>query len=103
PRLSLWMPSEAIAHPLAREVMEKLQSLRRRSNATTPHDLLSQAIDVLRVRPILLQRYRRRAERALANVDLFLDSARPYAVRGMRAFADAMTATWEDETRAVEG
>lgn len=103
PRLSLWMASEAIAHPLAREVMEKLQALRRRANATTPHDLLSQAIDVLRVRPILLQRYQRRAERALANVDLFVDSARPYAVRGMRAFADAMTTTWEDEARAVEG
>ena len=77
--------------------------MRRRANATTPHDLLSQAIDVLRVRPILLQRHRNQAERALANVDLYLSFSRAYAVRGLRAFAETMTAAWTDESRAVEG
>ena len=67
------------------------------------HDLLSQAVDVLRVRPILLQRHGGQAERALANVDLYLSFSRAYAVRGLRAFADAMTAAWTDESRAVEG
>src|SRR3954452_2503275 len=43
-----------------------------------------------RVRPILQQRHHAHAERALANVDLFLDLARPYAVRGLAAFAEAM-------------
>ena len=58
---------------------------------------------MLRVRPILLRRHRGQAERALANVDLYLGFGRAYAVRGLRAFAEAMTAAWSDEARAVEG
>ncbi|MCY4428879.1 MAG: UvrD-helicase domain-containing protein [Rhodospirillales bacterium] len=103
PRLDLGVAPEAIKNPLARDIMEKLQALQRRVNATTPHALLSQAVDVLRVRPILLRRHRGQAERALANVDLYLSYSRAYAVRGLRAFAEAMTAAWSDETRAVEG
>ena len=103
PRLDLRVAPEAIAHPHARDIIEKLQALRRQVNATTPHALLSQAIDVLRVRPIMLRRHRGQAERALANVDLYLSFSRAYAVRGLRAFAEAMTAAWSDEARAVEG
>ena len=103
PRLDIGVEPEAVAHPLARDIVEKLQSLRRGAHATTPHDLLSQAVDVLRVRPILLQRHGGQAERALANVDLYLSFSRAYAVRGLRAFAEAMTAAWTDESRAVEG
>ena len=103
PRLALGIESETVQHPLARDILEKLQTLRRRVNSTTPHDLLSQAIDVLRVRPILLQRHRGQAERALANVDLYLSLTRAFGVRGLRAFAEAMTAAWTDEARAVEG
>ena len=103
PRLDLRVAPEDIPHRYARDIVEKLQALRRRVNATTPHDLLSQAIDVLRVRPILLQRHRDQAERALANVDLYLSFSRGYSVRGLRAFAEAMTAAWSDATRAVEG
>ncbi len=58
---------------------------------------------MLRVRPILLQRHREQAERALANVDLYLSLTHAYGVRGLRAFAEAMTAAWTDESRAVEG
>ena len=103
PRFDLGVDPEHIGQPIARDVIEKLQALRRRVNATTPHDLLSQAVDVLRVRPILLQRHRGQAERALANVDLYLSLSRPLAVRGLRAFAETMAAAWADETRAVEG
>ena len=103
PRLDLGVAPDAIAHDHARDIVEKLQALRRRVNATTPHALLSQAVDVLRVRPILLGRHRGQAERALANVDLYLSFSRAYAVRGLRAFAEAMTAAWSDEARAVEG
>ena len=80
PRLDIGVEPEAVSHPLARDIVEKLQSLRRGANATTPHDLLSQAVDVLRVRPILLQRHGGQAERALANVDLYLSFSRAYAV-----------------------
>ena len=103
PQLDLRVAAEDIPHLYARDIIEKLQALRRRVNATTPHDLLSQAVDVLRVRPILLQRHRDQAERALANVDLYLSFSRGYSVRGLRAFAEAMTAAWSDATRAVEG
>ncbi len=103
PRLDLGVGPDEIANPLARDIVEKLQALQRRVNATTPHALLSQAVDVLRVRPILLRRHRGQAERALANVDLYLGFSRAYAVRGLRAFAEAMTAAWSDEARAVEG
>ena len=103
PRLDLGVAPEEIGNPLARDIVETLQALQRRANATTPHALLSQAVDVLRVRPILLRRHRGQAERALANVDLYLGFSRAYAVRGLRAFAEAMTAAWSDEARAVEG
>lgn len=102
-RLDLSVDSEAIEHPLAQQVLQKLQSLARRQNSTTPHELLSQAVDVLRIRPILRERHQGQAERALANVDLYLSLSTRYAVRGLRAFAEAMTNAWEDEARAVEG
>lgn len=103
PRLDLNVDAKLIVHPLAREVIERLQSLSRRGNSTTPHELLSKAVDVMRVRPVLLERHRGQAERALANVDLYLSLSTGYAVRGLRTFAEAMTAAWSDEARAVEG
>lgn len=103
PRLTIHLDPQAIEHGHAREIIEKLQALRRGINGTTPHYVLAQAIDVLRVRPILLQRHGGQAERPLANVDLFLSLAQPYAVRGLKAFADAMTAAWEGKVRSVEG
>ena len=103
PRLDLGVDPAAVVHPLARDVIERLQALQKRANSTTPHDLLSQAVDVLRVRPVLLERHRGQAERALANVDLYLSLAVSYAVRGLRTFSEAMTAAWADEARAVEG
>ncbi len=103
PRLDLGVDPTTVAHPLAREIIEKLQTLYRRSNSTTPHELLSQAVDVMRVRPLLLERHRGQAERALANIDLYLSLSTGYAVRGLRAFAETMTAAWTDEARAVEG
>ncbi|SAL05558.1 ATP-dependent DNA helicase Rep [Caballeronia calidae] len=102
-RLDLAVDSEAIAHPLARDMIGKLQALAKRSHVTTPHDLLSQAIDVMRVRHVLRERHGREAERALANVDLYLGLSTDYAVRGLGAFAEAMTLAWSDEEKAVEG
>ena len=102
-RLDLGVPAANITHPHARDIIEKLQMLARKANATTPYALLCEAVDVLRVRPILLQRYQGQIERALANLDLYLSFSRAFAIRGLRAFAETMTAAWEDESRAVEG
>jgi ATP-dependent exoDNAse (exonuclease V) beta subunit len=103
PRLDLGVDTNSIGSPLAQIIIEKLQSLARLANSTTPYELLSQAVDVMRVRPILLDRHRGQAERALANVDLYLSLAAGFAVRGLRAFAEAMASAWADEARAVEG
>lgn len=103
PRLDLNVDSADIAHPFACGIIEKLQALYRRGNSTTPHKLLSQAVDVMRVRPLLVNRHQGQAERALANVDLYLSLSTGYAVRGLRAFAKAMTEAWTEGTRAVEG
>jgi len=103
PRLDLGVDPATIGHPMARDALETLQALYRRGNSTTPHELLSHAVDALRMRPLLLERHRGQAERALANVDLYLSLSTAYAVRGLRAFAEAMTAAWIDEARAVEG
>ena len=81
-RLGISVPPDAVSNPYVRDIIEKLQALRRRVNGTTPHELLSQAVDVLRIRPILLQRHRGQAERALANVDLYLNFSPP--LRGER-------------------
>ncbi|WP_339913386.1 UvrD-helicase domain-containing protein [uncultured Brevundimonas sp.] len=102
-KLDLGVEAAGIAHALARRVIETLQALQRRVHSTTPHDLLSQAVDALRVRPLLLQRHQGQAERALANVDLYLSMTAGFAVRGLRAFSETMTAAWTDEARAVEG
>ena len=103
PPLNLSVLAGSIKDPYARDIVEKLQSLSKRAALSTPHDILSQAIDILRVRPLLVLRHRGQAERALSNVDLYVSLAAAYSVRGLRAFAEAMTAAWSDEARAVEG
>lgn len=103
PRIHLNLKTDFIDNLYAKDIFEKLQTLCRRAASTTPHDLLSQAIDFLRVRPILKHRHHGQAERVLANVDLFLSMSRAYSVKGLRAFAEAMTRAWSDESRTPEG
>ena len=101
--LNLYIDPAAIKNPYARDVVERLKSLRKSANSVTPHMILSQAIDFLRVRPILSLRHGMQSERALSNVDLYLSFTRPYATRGLRAFSEAMTLAWEEESRQAEG
>ena len=68
-----------------------------------PDDHPLKAVEELRVRPILEQRHPRAAERALSNVDLFLELTRPYAVRGLKAFAGDMRRSWEESASQAEG
>lgn len=94
---------DEVSHPIAREVISTLAALRRASRHTTPYDLLSRAVEELRVRPILNARHQGNAERALANVDRYLEMSRPYSIRGLRAFSDTMRRAWEDSERMGEG
>jgi ATP-dependent exoDNAse (exonuclease V) beta subunit len=102
-RLRLWTDAAEISHPLAAEVVRILQGLGRRAYQTSPFDILSAAVEELHVRAILAQRHSRYVERALANVERFLEMAKPYSVRGLRVFADDMTRLWEEGEREVEG
>ena len=101
--LNLWTPPEQIGHDLARSVLKKLQEIGRRARSTTPFILLADAASALNVRPQLRQRFKAGPERTLANVDLYLEMARAYDVRGLRAFARDMRANWEEAVRQVEG
>ena len=92
-----------VPHELARSVLEILQSLQRRARSTTPYTLLADAVSAMNVRPQLRPRFKTGAERAIANVDLFLEMSRAYDVRGLRAFARDMRANWDEATRQVEG
>jgi exodeoxyribonuclease-5 len=103
PKLRLYVDVAHVSHPVARLVLERLQALAKGALGTTPHDILSQAVDAIMLRPVVQQRHDGHAERALANIDLFLEMSRPFAVRGLRAFATAMKVAWEGRTRTVEG
>jgi ATP-dependent exoDNAse (exonuclease V) beta subunit len=102
-RLRLWTKADEINHPLAAEVIQVLQGLGRQAYQTSPFDILSAAVEELRVRAILAQRHPRYVERAIANVERFLEMAKPYSVRGLRVFADDMTRLWVEGEREVEG
>ena len=101
--LRLWTPPEDVAQPLLRETLAILQALARSAGGTTPFVLLSQAVEELQVRSILRRRHDRTAERALANLDQFLEAARAYDMRGLLAFARSMTVQWKDAQRTMEG
>ena len=103
PQLGLWTPIEEIRHELAHSILERLQALARRARSTTPYLLLADAVEQFNVRAQLRQRFRASAERALANVDLYLEMARAYDVRGLRGFARDMRGNWEEAARQVEG
>jgi exodeoxyribonuclease-5 len=91
--LDLRTDAAEVHHELARSVLEILQWLRRRARGTTPYMLLADAIAALNMRAQLRQRFKAGAERAIANVDLYLEIARAYDVRGLAAFARDMRAT----------
>ena len=103
PRFTLWTEAEDVTDNLAGGILRVLQGLARRARSTTPFGILAAAIEELRMRPILKQRHPGGAERALANVDLFLEMARPYGARGLRAFATDMRMKWENADAEMEG
>ena len=101
--LHLWTDRETVSHPVLNRGLEVLQNLARRARLTTPYQLVAEAIEELNVRPILRARYRRGAERALANVELFLEMARAYDGRGLMAFVESLRTSWEDAEKQIEG
>lgn len=103
PMLSLWMELPATADPVLRSRLQILADLAKRKGSVTPHLLLCRAVEEMGVRAVLRQRGGRVAERALSNVDLFLEMTRAYEVRGLKAFSDAMRRAWEDGEKELDG
>ncbi|MGG5819369.1 UvrD-helicase domain-containing protein [Falsiroseomonas sp. HW251] len=103
PMLSLRMELPATADPVLRGRLQILVDLAKRKSKMTPHLLLCQAVEEMGVRAVLRQRGGRVAERALANVDLYLEMSRAYEVRGIKAFSDAMRQAWEDGEKELDG
>jgi len=93
-RLTLFTPPEQIGDEAARAVMAVLLDLRRRVRTTTPFLLLAEALERLRVRATLAARGADQAARTLANLDLLMERARGYGVRGFRQFARDLNADW---------
>lgn len=101
---SVATPLDEICDPDAREVVADLVALRRRARFTSPAQLLGEAIERLGVRvAISLRDDPRHAAAATANIDVILERASHYGVRGLRRFAADLHADWRDNREAREG
>lgn len=97
------MDISLLSNTLLIDAMSKLESLRGEAEHSTPHALLNKAVDVFMIRPKITARFHGNPERQLSNVDRYLEMCRPYSVRGLRTFSDAMRSAWEDSDRIEEG
>ena len=102
PKLNLNTRLDAIEHEYARDILSKLSILHKQRHEKTPYALLSQAVDLLHIRPLLQQRYGSYVDQALANVERFLGFSRAYDTRGIRSFADSMKANWKKDVEEAE-
>lgn len=103
PRFSLLTDPSDVTHPVARRILSILQGLRARARATTPALLLAEAVERLAVRPILAAREGDRSARAAANLEAFIERARPYGVKGLKRFVRDVTKDWSQGVAASEG
>ena len=102
-RFQLRTRVDEVAHPLARDVLAKLQDLHRLGAELTPMQLLAYAIERLNLRVVMAARHGQRNARALANLDAIVELARPYGVAGLRAFALDLQRGWQRKRRHPEG
>lgn len=93
------MEAGAMAHPVLAGLLATLRQLRIAGASSSPETLLVEAIERLRVRAALATRYADGGARAQANLDALVRRARPYAVRGLAAFAAMLQAKWSDVLR----
>lgn len=103
PRFSILTDPDSVPHPLAKETLILLRDLWRRATSTSPMPLLSDAMERLHVRAVLTSREGERSNRALANIDVFLELARTYDVRGLKQFVRDVTRDWSQREPRAEG
>lgn len=93
--ITLLTPLDQVSHPVARDALKVLGDLSRRGLKTTPFLILAEAIDGLHVRAKLAARGSDQSTRALANLDLLMERARRYGVRGLKQLAIDISADWQ--------
>lgn len=86
-----------VPHPVAHSAMKIIQELWRRRRGTTPHALLSEAIERLRVIPSIAGRDANQRARSLGNINALLERARSYHVRGLKQLAIDLGSEWDSE------
>jgi ATP-dependent exoDNAse (exonuclease V) beta subunit len=97
-------PLEDITDPAACAIVGELQALRRRARFTSPAQLMGEAIERLGVRiAVSLRDDPRHAAAATANIDVILERAARYAVRGLRRLAADLHADWSESRDGREG
>jgi ATP-dependent exoDNAse (exonuclease V) beta subunit len=78
-----------------RRVMDILQDLWRKRRGTTPHTLLSEALERLRAIPSMALRSLEQRGRTLANLQSLLERSRAYHVRGLKQLAIDLSVEWD--------
>ena len=98
-RLSVTVEPSVVDHPVLADLLANLQHLRKAATMLTPEAVLVEAVERLRVRAALALRSGDRGALAQANLDALLGRARPFAIRGLAAFAAELQAKWADVQR----
>jgi CRISPR-associated exonuclease Cas4 len=93
-RFSMRTDPSAVSQPVAQDALSILRDLKRRAFATTPALLLSEAVERLAIRALLVARESNRISRADANVEQFLELARSYGMRGLKRFVHDVANEW---------
>ena len=103
PRFTVTTPLERVVHPVARRTLSILQDLRRRARTTPPALMLEAAAESLFLRPILASREQDDRARAAANIEVLIERARSYEVKGLRAFVRDIGRDWRANAPYTEG
>lgn len=103
PALNIYTDPALVRHKLVREVLSVLRDLRLRMRTTSPAVLLTEGVERLNIRAVLMSRSADQASRMLANVDALLEKARNYGGRGFGAFARDLDNEWSHFVPHDEG
>jgi CRISPR-associated exonuclease Cas4 len=103
PTLNIYTDLALVQHKLVRETLSVLRDLRLGVRTTSPALLLTEAVERLNIRAVLMSRSADQASRMLANVDALLEKARNYGGRGFGAFARDLDEEWSHCASYDEG
>ncbi len=93
--LTIHTSSADILHPLGAQVMAILHDLWRKRRGTTPHALLSEAFERLRIVASTAARSKNQRARGLGNLGSLMERTRAYHVRGLKQLAIDLGTEWE--------